>query len=218
MHGDLESVQAESDRRGQRLAQDLPEEPRAGDPPPRREGPAMPAHREVVRIGARDGESPRVDDPGPRPVLKVTGGRRGASVEAANLEDPGAAPEAITDEERALLKRADEALRAGKHKEALDAYGRLLVAHPGGPLAEQASFGRAAALQAAGERMRAADELEALLVRFPGTEAKPEVIARLVALHRALGHRERAAELADRLRSEHPKSEAARRLAREDSR
>jgi TolA-binding protein len=215
MQGDLESVQAESDRRGQRLAQDLPEEPRAAAPAPRQAGPA---HRDVIRIGSRDGDSPRVDDPGPRPVLKVTGGRRGGSVEATNLEDPGAAPETITDEERALLKRADEALRAGRHKEALDAFGRVLVAHPGGPLAEQAILGRAAALQASGDKARAAEELEALLARFPGSEAKPEVLARLVNLHRALGHRERAAELADRLRSEHPKSDAARRVAREDTR
>jgi TolA-binding protein len=215
MHGDLESVQAESDRRGQRLAEGLPEEPRGEAPAPRQGGPT---HRDVIRIGSRDGDSPRVDDPGPRPVLKVTGGRRGGSVETANLEEPGAAPEAITDEERALLKRADEALRAGRHKEALDAFGRVLVAHPGGPLAEQAILGRAAAFQAAGDRARAAEELEALLSRFPGSEAKPEVLARLVNLHRALGHRERAAELADRLRSEHPKSDAAKRVAREDPR
>ncbi len=215
LHGDLESVQAESDRRGQRLAEDLPDEPRAAAPAPRQAGPA---HRDVIRIGAHDGDSPRVDEPGPRPVLKVTGGRRGGSVEATNLEDPAAAPETISDEERALLKRADEALRAGRHKEALDAFGRVLVAHPGGPLAEQAILGRAAAFQASGDRARAAEELEALLARFPGSEAKPEVLARLVTLHRALGHRERAAELADRLRSEHPKSDAARRVAREDPR
>jgi TolA-binding protein len=215
MHGDLESVQAESDRRGERLAQDLPEEPRAAEPPPRR---SASVHREVVRIGGQDGDAPRVDDPGPRPVIKAMGGRRGGTAEVTNLAASASEEEAVSDEERALLAKANDALRAGRHKEALDAFGRLLVARPGGPLAEQAMLGRAAALQAAGDRARAAEELEGLLTRFPATETAPEVLARLVGLHRALGHRERAAAFADRLRSEHPKSEAARRLAREDSR
>jgi TolA-binding protein len=197
------------------LADDLPPEPRAAEPP--RRAPAGPP-REVVRIGGGASESPRVDDPGPRPVLKVTGGRRGpGTVEAQNLDDGDDGPK-VTDEERALLKKADDAMRAGKNKEALEAYGRLVVLRPDGPLAEAAMLGRAAAHQAGGEPARAAEDLEALLGRFPASEATPEVLARLATLHRGLGHRERASELTNRLRSEYPKSEAARRLAREDSR
>jgi TolA-binding protein len=214
MHEDLESLQAQSDRRSAMLANDLPPEPRATEAP--RRAPALPP-REVIRIGGAGGDSPRVDDPGPRPVLKVTGGRRGnGTVEAQNLDDDDAPK--ISDEERALLKKADDAMRAGKHKEALEAYGRLVVLRPDGPLAEAAMLGRAAAHQAGGEPARAAEDLEGLLARFPASDATPEVLARLAMLHRGLGHRERASELTDRLRSDYPKSEAARRLAREDSR
>lgn len=214
MHEDLDRLQAESDRRSNMLANDLPAEPRASEAP--RRAPVM-APREVVRIGGGASESPRVDDPGPRPVLKVTGGRRGnGTVEAQNLEDDDGPK--VSEEERVLLKRADDAMRAGKHKEALEAYGRLVVLRPDGPLAEAAMLGRAAAHQAGGEPARAAEDLEGLLARFPASEATPEVLARLAVLHRGLGHRERASELVDRLRSEYPKSEAARRLAREDSR
>jgi TolA-binding protein len=214
MHEDLEIVQTQSDRRSAMLASDLPPEPQANEAP--RRAPVGPP-REVVRIGGAANESPRVDDPGPRPVLKVTGGRRGSGmVEAQNLEDDDGPK--VSEEERALLKKADDAMRAGKHKDALEAYGRLVVLRPDGPLAEAAMLGRAAAHQAGGEPARAAEGLEALLARFPASDATPEVLARLATIHRGLGHRERASELTNRLRSEYPKSEASRRLAREDSR
>ena len=216
MHDDLEHVRAMSDMRQASHERELPPEPSAAPPPPRR---SPPPPREVVRIGARDAESPRVDDPGPRPVLKVVGGRRGVgTVEAQNLDDDTLDVSRASQEELALLKKADEAVRAGRNKEALEAYGKLLVARPDGPLSEQAMLGRAVAHQADGDQQKAAEDLEALLNRFPASDATPDVLARLSGLHRTLGHRERAAELVDRLRSTYPKSEASRRFAREDSR
>jgi TolA-binding protein len=216
MHDDLEQVREQSDMRQANHERELPPEPKVAEPPVRRS--AAPP-REVIRIGARDAASPRVDDPGPRPVIKVVGGRRGGgTAEARNLDDEGLDVSKASAEELALLKKADDALRAGKNKEALEAYGKILVARPEGPLAEQAMLGRAVAHQADGDQGKASEDLEALLTRFPASETTPDVLARLIALHRTLGHRERAADLADRLRSTYPKSEAARRLAREDSR
>lgn len=218
VHDDLEAVREQSDLRQSNHARELPPEPPPADGPgPRASLPP----REIVRIGARRPDSPRVDDPGPRPVLKVVGGRHGNdSVEKRNIDDDedGAGETVASPQELALYKKGNDAERASKHKDALEAFGKLLVLRPDGPLAEQAMLGRAVAHQGDGDSIRAAEDLESLVNRFPTSDSTPEVLFRLVGLHRGLGHRERAAELSDRLSSQYPKSEAARRLAREKTR
>jgi tol-pal system protein YbgF len=235
MRAEIDAIQKDRDR-----ADDVPLDPVVAEPGvPRPAAPASPLPGPVtLGTGEAPGpeDAPDVDDPAPRPALRVLGAARasggrwrgGDQVEETFPPDgsgpsSGAAPSTGTPAAPAIpaaldpqAKRSYDAalslVSARKYAQALDALAAFLLKWPDHPYADNAMYWRGECYFAGGDYSRAAEQFEGVLARFPAGNKVSDSLLKLGMCRQKLGDPNGAKEMFARLTQLYPRSEAARRI------
>ncbi len=167
-------------------------------------------------------EAPDVDDPAPRPAIRVfgaarpNGGRWRGDDQVEQTFPPGGdappPPSAIDPEAKRAYDAALSLVTARQYDKALDSLAAFLVKWPDHPYADNAMYWRGECYFAQGDYVHASEQFEGVLARFPAGNKAPDALLKLGICRQKLGDPNGARELFVRLSQQFPKSEAARRI------
>jgi len=220
MRAEIDAIQKDRDR-----ADDVSPEPdiaALGAPavPP---GGPVPAS---VTLGPEEDQerddAPDVDDPAPRPAIRVfgaarpNGGRWRGDDQVEQSFPPGAdppsPPSALDPEAKRAYDAALSLVTARQYDKALDSLAAFLVKWPDHPYADNAMYWRGECYFAQGDYVHASEQFEGVLSRFPAGNKVPDSLLKLGICRQKLGDPNGAREVFVRLTQQYPKSEAARRI------
>jgi len=224
MRDEIDAIQKDRDR-----ANEVTPEPVATGPvaPPVAPGGPLPG---AVTLGAFDDQqaedAPDVDDPAPRPALRVLGAARpngrwrgddqveqtyptGDGASAGTSQGP---PSALDPQAKRAYDAALALVSAHKYDEALDSLAAFLMKWPDHPYADNAMYWRGECYFARGDYVHASEQFEGVLSRFPAGNKVPDAMLKLGICRQKLGDPNGAREVFVRLTQQFPRSEAARRV------
>jgi tol-pal system protein YbgF len=229
MREEIDAIQKDRDREDG-IGPDKPIVAEPGTPPVPVGGPVPgPVTLSVGGVGddSESEDAPDVDDPAPRPALRVfgtarpNGGRwRGDDQVEQSFPPDGAgssvgassSPSALDPAAKRAYDAALSLVTAKEYDKALDSLAAFLVKWPDHPYADNAMYWRGECYFARGDYVHASEQFEGVLSRFPAGNKAPDALLKLGICRQKLGDPNGARELFVRLTQLFPKSEAARRI------
>jgi tol-pal system protein YbgF len=223
MREEIDAIQKDRDR-----ADEIAPDPAATGPvaPAAAPGGPLPG---AVKLGVGEDQDtedgPDVDDPAPRPAIRVLGtarpgGRWRGDDQVEQSFPPGgegaaagaSPPSALDPEAKRAYDAALSLVTARQYDKALDALAAFLVKWPDHPYADHAMYWRGECYFARGDYVHASEQFDGVLSRFPAGSKAPDALLKLGICRQKLGDPNGARELFARLTQQFPKSEAARRI------